>query len=102
MVRRYERSIGRAAKPAAKPDRKIKPPEELAYLIEWYDHIRRGMGRGMEVEPLSHAEIRHFKDLHVLTDEDMTSFDVIMLGRLDGPWFKTLPKHTKNPDKPAS
>lgn len=75
-----------------------KPPEELAYLIVWYDHCRAGMSRNMEVEPLSNQEILAFRDLHGLQDE-MVSYDVQMLRRLDGAWFAARPKEAPKPDK---
>lgn len=103
MVERFlreERKEQRAKGIApAKASRKTKPPEELAYLLEWYRHIRRGQSRGQEYEPISHVEILAFRALHHLEDE-MLSFDVVILGRLDGVWQANLPKPAEKPDRP--
>lgn len=86
FLRNEAKALGRRVK-----IRRPKPPPELAYLIEWYEMIRSGMPRGMEVEPISHGEILAFLTLHDLMGDE-TSFDVQMLRRLDGVWWKARPQ----------
>jgi len=101
IVSKFEREEAKELRAQGKRPPRAKraavAPEELAYLLIWYDSIRSGMPRGMEVEPISHCEIKAFRDLHSL---DMDSFDVQMLRRLDGEWFKCLPKRENTPPAP--
>lgn len=90
-LERFERKGG-TRPPRARSVRAKKPPEELAYLLHWYDICRGGQSRGMEVEPLSHQEIESFSNLHHL---EITSFETTMMRRLDGPWFACLPKQDR-------
>lgn len=108
MTDRFERwEEEQRRKKAGKPKKKAKkakapklpePPWQLADVLDWYNQIRAGMGRGMEVEPLSHQEIKAFRDLHHLEDV-MESYDILLLRRLDGEWFATLPKVTKKKEQ---
>lgn len=96
MVARFEREERKEGKrPPSSVPRRRKPPEELAYLIEWYEMCRGGQSRGMEVEPLSHQEIVAFAIGHQIILE---SFETRILRQLDGPWFKNLPKKEPPPE----
>lgn len=67
----------------------IKTPEDLAYLLVWYDDLRNGTMAGMGHNPIQYSEIEAYGRLYRL---DIDAFDVEMLRMIDGVWFECLPK----------
>lgn len=74
---------------AQKARRRPRPPEDLKYLLRWYDDIRTGQSAGMSHNPISHQEIWSYRELYGM---DMDAFDVDTLRRLDALWLSCLPK----------
>lgn len=66
-----------------------KPPDRLAYLLAWYTDIRGQQARGMYVEPLSHQEIRAWRENF---DVALKPWEVDVLVRLDKVWLSCVPK----------
>ena len=69
-----------------------KPPEDLAYLLNWYREIRARNPRGMRAEPVPMSEILAYSTLYRLDIED---WEVDVVCRLDQTWQTCLPE----PDK---
>lgn len=91
MVRRLAKMGKVKAKRAA---RRVNPPEEFAYLIQWYDLIRGHTAMGMKLEPLQFTDIEAFGRLW---QKDIDAFDAEMLHQIDVKWRASIPE-----SKPAA
>lgn len=69
---------------------------DWAYLVRWYEELRRHTPRGMALEPISFLAIQAYRDLFQL---DMEPWEVDTLMKIDMMWFSSIPKDAEKPGK---